>query len=64
MPRKNHRRGRPQAVKRVWVQVVRRPEDEIDRRQLSLALIALERSLREVESDASPSLQEVSDDAS
>jgi len=47
MPRRNTRRGRPQAVKRIRLQVVRRPEEQIDQRRLSLALIALERGIRE-----------------
>ena len=47
MPRRNTRRGRPQAVKRIRLQVIRRPEEQIDQRRLSLALIALERGIRE-----------------
>ena len=46
MPRQNHRRERPQATKRIRLQVVSRSEEDIDRRQLSLALLALERDLR------------------
>ena len=45
MPRHNRKPGRPQAVKKVWVEVARKPEDEIDRRELSLALVAFTRSL-------------------
>ena len=45
MPRRNHKGGRPQAVKKIRLDVVRRPEDQIDRRQLALALIALSRSI-------------------
>jgi len=56
MPRRNRPRGRPQAVKRVRLDVVRRPEDQIDRRQLALALIALQRSLRD--DSAAPTLQQ------
>ena len=46
MARRNRKKGRPQAVKRVWVEVIRRPEEEIDQRQLSLALIAMQRGVR------------------
>jgi len=45
MPRRNRKPGRPQAIKKVWVEVARKPEDEIDQRELSLALIAFTRSL-------------------
>lgn len=41
MGRKNHKSGRPQAVKRIRIEPIRRPENEIDQRQFALALIRL-----------------------
>jgi len=45
MGRKNSKRGRPQAAKRVWVDGIRR--DQIDQRKLGLALLALAEAANE-----------------
>ncbi|MCI1712659.1 hypothetical protein [Bifidobacterium tibiigranuli] len=45
MAKRRRKQGRPRAVPRVWIEVVRRPEDEIDRHALALALIDFYRKL-------------------
>lgn len=43
------KRGRRQAARQIRLEVVRRPESEIDKRQLALALIELAKSLQNEE---------------
>lgn len=46
MAKRRRKQGRPRAVGRVRVRVVRRPESEIDRHALALALIDFYRQLQ------------------
>lgn len=53
MTKRRCKHGRPRAVRRVRISVVRRPEDAIDRHALALALLAFHRQIAELKQSAS-----------
>lgn len=46
MAKRKHKQGRPRAIRRVRIRVVRRPESEIDQHALALALIDFYRQIQ------------------
>lgn len=52
MAKHRRRTGRPRAVRKVRIHVMRRPEDAIDRHALALALLAFHRQIIQLEQSA------------